>query len=97
MEKEEYITEYTLKNKTKKFVYLVCTKRGNKTNLCLGKAKYEKNTGKLIIYENCIDNNNHTKLNFERLKKLYRQENLNMIDINNIRYQKILCKMFNIR
>ena len=40
------------------------------------------------MYEKCLDNNNHVKLDYENFKELYRQENLNMIDINNILYIK---------
>ena len=70
-------------------MYLICTKRGNKTNPSPGKAKFEKYSEKILyMYEKCLDNNNHAKLDYENFKELYRQENLNMIDINNILYIK---------
>ena len=37
-----------------------------------GKAKFYINTGKVIIYEKCINkNNNHQIIDFEKCKELY--------------------------
>ena len=57
--------------KLKNLYILYVQREATKQILVLEKLKKKKKTGKLIIYENFIDNNNHTKLNFERFKELY--------------------------
>lgn len=67
---EEYITEFTRKKESNKWVYLVCTKRGSKKNPCPGKAKFEKETGVIYVYEKCINTNNtHNQLILKNSKK----------------------------
>ena len=49
-DEENFIIKYA-KKEIQKNIYLACTKRGNNGQNCHGKAKFEKNTGKIIIYE----------------------------------------------
>ena len=66
---EEYITYFTIKFETNNNVFLVCTKRGSKSDKCPGKSKYVKETGMLNIYEKCINNDfiSHNIMNYENL------------------------------
>lgn len=61
----------------KNFIYLTCTKRGNNGQKCHGKAKFEKSTGKIIIYEKCDhSNNNHYLIEYDNLQNFFMQMNL---------------------
>ena len=57
----DFITEFQKKSETGNIVYLTCSKRGHNSQNCKGKAKYNKNTGKVEIYEQCKKEN--TNLN----------------------------------
>jgi len=88
---EEYITEFTRKKESNKWIYLVCTKRGRIKNPCPGKAKYEKATGIIYVYEKCKNtNNNHKSIDSEKFNEMYRQNTFNNINMKNIIYQKFL-------
>ena len=61
---------------------MVCSKRGNQSKNCPGKAKFIKNTGRFIIYEKCINkNNNHLYLDFEKFKEIYYSNNYEKMDM----------------
>ena len=86
---ENYITEYAQKRKSKKFIYLQCTKRGSNGKNCSGKAKFLKEEGKIIIYEKCDNSkNNHYMMNYENYKKLYYNNNFSYINMNLKIFQK---------
>ena len=83
MENEDYITEYSKKYEIDNNIYLHCTKRGNSGNACPGKAKLEKETEKIIIYEKCNDKIIiHKSIGYENFKKLYHSDRLQNIDMN---------------
>ena len=97
MQNENYITEYSKKNETENIIYLLCKKRGNKGDLCPGKAKYEKKTGKFIIYKKCINSNNiHKTIDIDEFKKIYYKNNCKNLDMSLIIYQKFYVEyLFN--
>jgi hypothetical protein len=77
------------KKESNKFIYLVCSKRGNKSNFCPGKAKYDKATGIMSIYEKCKNNNNdHNIIEYESFKDQIMKNREENIDINLKFYQK---------
>ena len=97
MQNENYITEYSKKNETENIIYLHCKKRGNKGDLCPGKAKYEKKTRKFIIYKKYINSNNiHKTIDIDEFKKIYYNNNCKNLDMSLIIYHKfyIVC-LFN--
>ena len=72
-EDEEFITNYTKKSEYGNLIYLVCTKRGVNGKDCKGKAKFDRKTGKIAIYERINnDKNNHNKIKFEDFVNLLR-------------------------
>ena len=86
---DNFITEYTKKTETKTTIYLVCSIRGRKSGNCSGKARFNKLTNELEIYEKCVNiNNNHKSIDFEQFKKLYINNNYDNIDMNIKLYQK---------
>ena len=96
-ENEDYKTEYSKKNETETIIYLHCTKRGTSGNICPGKAKFEKNSGKVLIYEKFDDTNKiHKRLEFEDFKNFYYNNNYKNIDMNLIIFQKYYVRcLFN--
>lgn len=67
----------------------MCTKRGNKSNICKGKAKYDRKTGEIIIYNLCKnDKNLHVKMDYEEFKEKLKKNNIKDIDMNLYIYQK---------
>ena len=50
---EEFITQYTKKSEYGNIIYLACSKRGVNGKDCNGKAKFDRKTGIVIIYEKC--------------------------------------------
>ena len=88
-EGENFQTTYTKKNEYGNLIYLVCSKRGYSSNICPGKAKYNKETGKLIIYEKCINNkNNHNLLDINLFRNHFKNNEYKNIDMNNKIFQK---------
>lgn len=70
-DEENFIIKYA-KKEIQKNIYLACTKRGNNGQNCHGKAKFEKNTGKIIIYEKWDNsNNNHYIIEYDIFKKYF--------------------------
>ena len=66
----DFITNFTKKIERGNIIYLVCTKRGNKNEKCKGKAKFDRKTGKVVIYNKCVnDKNLHTTINYEEFLK----------------------------
>ena len=56
---------------------MVCNKRGINNNKCQGKAPYFIESGKVEIYEKCINNNKlHNPITLEKFKELYINDNL---------------------
>lgn len=55
---EDYYIEYIKKKESESTVYLVCRERGNNSQNCPGKAKYNKETGVVEIYIKCDDKKN---------------------------------------
>ena len=76
------------KKESGNIVYLVCTKRGNKSNKYPGKAKHKKKEGKLIIYSKSINNNNHNGLTFDEFNELYDTDQKQKLNLNVKLYQK---------
>ena len=52
----DIITIFTKKYEKCNIIYLVFSKRGINKDKCKGKAKYYKNTGEMIIYNKCTNN-----------------------------------------
>lgn len=72
---------------------MVCTKRGNQSKDCPGKAKYEKESGKIYIYQKCNNNNEkHNKIDFEEFKDSYYKKQYNKLNMNKIIFQKFYIK-----
>ena len=84
---ENFQTIFTKKNECGNTIYLVYSKRGYTSNICSGKAKFNKEKGILIIYEKCINNkNNHSSIDINK-KNDYKN-----IDMNIKNYQKYFLK-----
>ena len=59
----------------------------------MGKARFNKNTGDVEIYEKCLNiNNNHLQIDFEIFKKCYISNNYENIDMSIRLYQKYFIK-----
>ncbi len=86
---ENYITEYAQKRKTNKYIYLQCTKRGSNGKNCSGKAKFSKETGKILIYEKCDNSkNNHYVMDYVKFKNFFYHNDFNSINMNLKIFQK---------
>lgn len=90
---KEYITTYTKKKESSISIFLVCSKRGSIINPCNGKAKYNKETGEVIIYKKCDNSNNtHQQMDFEIFKKAFLLDKYDKIDMNIKLFQKYYIK-----
>ena len=58
---KDFITVYKKKKETTNSIFLEWSKRNSKIKNCKGKAKYDKNSGKVLIYKEC-DNSNTRKI-----------------------------------
>ena len=91
--KKIIIVNLQKKKESSNTVFLVCNKRGNKSHNCPGKARYNKITGKVEIYEKCINiNNSHNSITLEKFKEMYIINNFGNIDFKIKYYQKLFTK-----
>ena len=81
------------KSESKNLVYLVCSKRGYNNDKCKGKAKFSRNNGKVIIYENCNnEDGSHDNTNFDYFYELYQSNSYKNINMNLKLYQKFYAR-----
>ena len=86
---EDYITEYTKKRESGNNIYLVCSKRGKDSKNCLGKAKFNRLTGKLTIYSKCTNKKgNHNGIDINIFTKLFNNNIFKNINMELYLYQK---------
>ena len=72
---------------------MVCSKRDYTCNICSGKAKFFKDTDKLVIYEKYINyKNNHSILDINLFRNYYKRKDYKSIDMNNKIFQKYLIQ-----
>ena len=92
-EEMEFITEFNKKYEKGNIVYLACSKRGTNSDTCKGKAKYNKKSGLVQIYEYCTNNINlHYNLNFDEFKEMYNKNNYDNLDMSLKIFQKYYVK-----
>ena len=96
MERREFFNNFYKKTESKNTIYLVCNKRGHSSNICPGKAIFNKDKGVLSICENCINNNNHNhnhnKIEYNEFSKYFNSKNFNNLDMNSKHFQKMFIK-----
>ena len=89
----DFITSFTKKYERGNNIYLSCSKRGPQSDKCPGKAKYEKNSWLIQIYESCVnDIELHNQINFDIFKKMYEQNNFKNLQMNLKLYQRFYIK-----
>ena len=76
------------RNESKNFYYYHCKKRRN----CKDSGKIYKDNYQIEITNNCTDNENHKKLNYNEFESLYINKKLNLVDFNikKIKYYYLL-------
>ena len=92
MERSKFFNDFYKKTESKNTIYLVCNKRGYSSNICPGKAKFNKDTGELSIYEKCINNNNHNKVDYKEFRIFFNSKNFKNLDMNSKHFQKLFIQ-----
>ena len=84
---KNYSTTFIKKTELKNTIYLVCNKREYSSNICPGKAKFNKDTSVLSIYKKSINNNNnHNKIDYNEFRKFFNS------DMNLKQFQKLFAQ-----
>lgn len=89
----DFITKFTKKSESGNIVYLTCSKRGNNSKNCPGKAKFNRKSGLVEIYKECKNEINlHTTMDFEKFKEHYDKNNFEGLNMELRLYQTYYIK-----
>ena len=81
----EIYAKYTKKSQSKNFIYIECFK---KRNGCNDIIRYEKNTKKLIIKNECLNKIEHDTITFDKFLIVFQNDNTNFYNMKLIKIQK---------
>ena len=82
---KEIYAKYTKKSQSKNFIYFECSKKGNRCNDII---RYEKNTKKLIIKNECLNKIEHDTITFDKFLIVFQNYNTNFYNMKLIKRQK---------
>ena len=85
----EIYAKYTKKSQSKNFIYFECSK---KRNGCNGIIRYEKNTKKLIIKNECLNKIKHDTITFDKFLIDFQNDNTNFYNMKMIKIQKFYVR-----